>query len=61
MTVVFAKDLIGQGRVVLLVLGPQKRAVCLGGQKVENQRLWDQMRAKLGFMTEKLGNLGQVP
>lgn len=61
MTVVFAKDLIGQGRVVLLVLGPQKRAVCLGGQKVENQRLWDQMRAKLGFMIEKLGNLGQVP
>ena len=61
MTVVFARDLIGQGRVVLLVLGPQKRAVCLGGQKVENQGLWDQMRAKLGFMTEKLGNLGQVP
>ena len=47
--------------MVLLVLGPQKRAVCLGGQKVKNQGLWDQMRAKLGFMTEKLGNLGQVP
>ena len=61
MTAVCASDLIGQGRVVLLVLGPQKRAVCLGGQKVENQGLWAQMRAKLGFMTDKLGNLGQAP
>ena len=41
--------------------GPSEKGSVLGGQKVENQGLWDQMKAKLGFPTDKLGNLGQAP